>query len=133
MSVIDPSRDYEGVKHAAGELLLEGLAEHYLQTVVRRLGQAYLDQLLAEYETRRSLAAGYYDWAAHLSHIADQIRLGLPPKGLAWSETEGLIALEAARAAFKLEHPPCSHCGTPLFSRHARICQICNRSLEEQN
>jgi hypothetical protein len=135
-TVIDVRRDVEGVAIAVGELLLESLGATYRAAVTAKLeGCANLERALADFETDRILAVGYYGWAMHLMKLSQQLDLGLVPntQTLLWHETEGIIATRAAQARFREEHPGCPHCGTPLWNRHAQLCQICGAEIERES
>src|SRR5690242_15946181 len=134
-AVIDVRSDFEGLKIAAGELFTEFLAGTYRNAIGKKLeNSASLEAVLADYQTERSLADGYYRRAEHLIDLSGKLQLGaaIGLREISWDEMDGLIAVNSASARFREAHPPCPNCGIPLWSRHAQICAICNGEIERR-
>ena len=130
----DPRRDQLGLKQAAFELLEEAMMAQHRRRIERQLaGGENLERALAGLRMERTLADGYYAWAAHLFMLDSVRELGaMRPGFLDAAEIDGLAALRSARHQFAREHPPCPHCGAALYDSFAMSCETCQGQIERK-
>lgn len=123
------ARDYEGLKIAARELLEESLRADDRERLEALAEQApNREEILARTaEATRTLADGYYTRIAYLVLLERARELGsaFRLEELEATEFHGLVMLEAARAEFATDHPPCPGCGAPRATPFATRCSKC--------
>jgi hypothetical protein len=130
--IIDVRRDTGSIETAAFELLSADLAAEYRRQILAKLaGSANAERAVESYETERTLAPGFYGWTIHLFGM-EQIRDLGAMRNVSAREAEGLVAIARARSRFRDVHPPCPHCGIPLFDRLVTVCQMCGGKLERR-
>jgi hypothetical protein len=129
--MIDVSNDAEGVRMALEEIFESDFARSLMR------GEGANDETLARMERRvppRTLAWGYYRWGEHLLHLEALQKAGiaLALKDLAACESEGLLTLSRARAAFEARHPACSGCGQRQPNRFGGECIGCASKFQRR-
>ncbi len=122
----EAGKDVAAVEQACFELLHQSIAAQCKAALKRRLGDGCSEEALAAYTVQRSLAEGFYFWAAHLFMIDAALTAGISLRSdqIQRDEAQGLAALRRARSRFAAQHPDCPHCGTPLFDR-GPSCVVC--------
>lgn len=79
----------------------------------------------------RSVASGFYDYAAYLFWIRSMIDADVELTILA-EEAEGLRALAAAQQEFERDHPECPQCGARQHSSTAIRCRVCRMEFKKR-
>jgi hypothetical protein len=123
-----PHHNPPGVYDALLQLLEEELEERKTARLIEKAGDASNAGRLHNKKCR-SLADGYYLWAAYLFWLAEAMRAGAIFE-LQSSELTGLKSVKAARAEFERENPGCRSCGSPNNSFVLR-CWNCGVQLRE--
>lgn len=135
MNAIDVRCDYEGLRIAAGELLEEALIGEHRRAIEQRYkGSQSLERMLEGLPIPdRSLAAAFYDWAAHLFLIDANGGRGIMRE--LWRtqaiELKGLCAIAVARRGYQEKHPPCPQCGLPALHPESNRCASCGAELKK--
>lgn len=129
------TQDINGIRQAALELMVESLGADDL---ARQIESIMSDDDLMAYAVSlaktvpvRTVADGFYDYAAYLFWIRSMIDADVELTILA-EEAEGLRALAAAQQEFERDHPPCSQCGERQFSRTAIRCRSCRMEFKKR-
>ena len=132
--MIQVSRDYEGLRIAAAELLEEEFSGEDRDRAVRRaVNAANREALLAQAAPARSLADGYYVRAQYLFWLDGVLRV-MPIHEMTSTEMGGLNVIREARERFRQEHPHCHHCGA-MNERARFVCRKCGKrtSTDKRN
>jgi len=119
------AEDAEGLQIAAHELLEEELAKRRFDELSPRLGPQQRVIARKGLGTQRTLAAGYYPYAAFLFWLAGRVKRVTLKAG----DAEGIEAVDAARAEFHKAHPQCPNCGEALESALSISCWSCKKSV----
>jgi len=123
------------IETAAFELFEESLGEEYRRVLKEKLGASEnVERAVAGFETERTLDEGIYEWTLHLFLLDRAREFGVlgGPETIQAVELRGLGAVGQGRARFRDAHPPCRHCGIPLFERLAPRCQLCGGDLKQK-
>jgi hypothetical protein len=132
-AVIDVSRDFEGLRLAAGEFF----EEEFVASGLRRSIEQSADDPNLENAERllrdlavRTIAGGYFERLKYLLWLEGTLEFG-EAAGLApllLDELEGLKVLRLARSEFLQQHPQCRHCGE-LNVAHSKCCRSCRKEV----
>jgi hypothetical protein len=125
----------DGIRQAALELLEESLGADDLARQIENLS-AEEDLMtyavaLAKTVPVRSVAAGFYDYAAYLFWIRSMIDADVELTILA-EEAEGLRALAIAQREFERDHPACPQCGARQSSSTPIRCRGCRMEFKKR-
>ncbi len=126
--MIEISRDYEGLRQAALELLEESRTSVRRERTAAALEQAAPpftlagEELLTRMAPQRKLAAGYYDRVAYLMEL-DGVPANRSGAPLEVTELHGLAAVARARDEFAAAHPACPGCGQPRETQFQNFCE----------
>lgn len=133
------SRDYRNIRRAALELFEEALIAEELERALDKFiereaaGGAVANRERALESLRpkpRSLAEGYYVWAAHLFDLELSLQIGfkIGLADLRATELAGLRIVKSARREFENTHPACGKCGT-MNTIGALRCRKCGEAF----
>lgn len=129
------TQDMNGVRQAALEMMNESLRADDL---ARQIQGLMSDDDLAAYAVSlaktvpvRSVASGFYDYAAYLFWMRSMIDANVEITVLA-DEAEGLRAIEAARQEFERDHPACPQCGARQDSSTRIKCRSCRMEFKKR-
>ena len=121
----------EGVRQAVLELMVESLGAEDVERQLDNLRAQDADEsTLAKVVPVRTMAEGFYDFAAYLMWMRGKIDAGVGISILA-DEADGLSAFEAARQEFERGHPPCPQCSARQYSATAMFCRKCHLDLRK--
>lgn len=121
---IDITRDAEGLRIALSELLEESFARARVMRSLESSDDDSSDRIHRSLPPL-TLSPGYYKRAQYLLLLEKLKETGLIASGYTLSESEGLIALAEARAAFERSHPPCGLCSAYQDSQFETSCYKC--------
>jgi len=129
------TQNTEGIRQAALELMEESLGADDLARQIESLSaeedlMAYAVSL-AKTVPVRSVASGFYDYAAYLFWIRSMIDADVELTILA-EEAEGLRALAAAQQEFERDHPACPQCGARQQSSTPIRCRVCRMEFKKR-
>src|SRR5579864_3527926 len=125
------SRDYEGLRIAAMELLEEQRTSRDQELRFRNLdlaNTANADAVLEQMAHKRTVSDGYYMRVRYLFWLEGMLKLNAVIPELQVNEAEGLEAVSAARNEFRSKYPPCGRCGFPNHKFIPR-CAECGAEL----
>jgi hypothetical protein len=124
-----------GIRQAALELMVESLGADDLARQIESIMSG--DDLMAyavsiaKTVPVRTMADGFYDYAAYLFWIRSMIDADVDITILA-EEAEGLRALAAAQHEFERDHPACPQCGERQSSRTPIKCRSCRLEFKKR-
>ena len=121
---IDITRDAEGLRMALSELLEESFARARVTRSLDSSDEGSTDRIYRSLPPL-TLSPGYYRRAQYLLLLEKLKESGLIGVAFSLSESEGLIALAEARAAFERNHPPCGVCSAYQDSPFETSCYKC--------
>jgi hypothetical protein len=130
--VIDVSRDYEGLRIAAGELFEEEFIADGIRIDADDPNLDNIERLLRD-QTVRTVAEGYFERLRYLLWLESTLEFGAPAglSPLLRDEVEGMRAVRSARAEFSRRHPSCPNCGE-LNNASAFSCRGCGKDLRKR-
>jgi NADH pyrophosphatase NudC (nudix superfamily) len=124
-----------GIRQAALELMVESLGA---DDTARQIESIMADDDLMAYAVSlaktvpvRTVADGFYDYAAYLFWIRSMIDADVELTVLA-EEAEGLRALAVAQQEFERDHPGCPQCGARQYSSTAMRCRSCRMEFRKK-
>jgi ribosomal protein L40E len=127
--VIDPRRDFSGLRIAAGELLDEGYrSPDFKRLVTQARGEAMVG-VIEKLMPVRTVAEGYYVWIGYLCWLRLVMTLPGLKLELNADEVEGLLVLQEAQRQFDNNHKRCYHCGVQN-EKSAGTCRECMTELK---
>lgn len=127
--MIDPRRDFIGLRTATDELLQEGYRRPDLQRVLDNSRPDQAAEIIVKLMPMRSVAEGYYVWIGYLCWLRLVMTLPGVLLELNGDEVEGLLILQDAQRKFDNEHPRCHRCGTQN-EKNAGICRECMTEMK---
>ncbi|MFL6310578.1 MAG: hypothetical protein ACJ71W_00605 [Terriglobales bacterium] len=129
------TQDMNGIRRAALELMVESLGADDLARQIESIMSG--DDLmayavsLAKTVPVRTVAEGFYDYAAYLFWIRSMIDADVDITVLA-EEAEGLRALASAQQQFERDHPACPQCGAQQYSTTPIKCRSCRLEFKKR-